>query len=124
MEDKWLTLSSVKAKEPNQLEAEVFVPVDSLWFSGHFPGEPILPGMALISVVWQVIRRAGEEKGEAIELSRLKRVRFSQPVRPGEQISVQITVGEENGELVCPFKVINGEIVVCGGMITARKMNK
>ena len=92
MEAHWQLLKEVQVKEQNRIEAEAFVPTDSLWFSGHFPGEPILPGMALVHLVWQAIVRDAEKRSEEIRLNKLKRVRFIQPVRPGENLSVIITV--------------------------------
>ena len=124
MEDQWQLIQEVKAKEPNQIEAEVFVPTDSLWFSGHFPGEPILPGIALINIVWQAIVRDTGKRSEEIRLDKVKRVRFTQPVRPGENLSVLITGGEAGEETLYSFKVVSRENVICSGLIAAKKINK
>lgn len=122
MEDQWQLLKEVKSKEPNRIEAKAFVPTDSPWFSGHFPGEPILPGVALIHLVWQaVVRDAGKRSG-GIRLDKLKRVRFTQPVRPGENLSVLITADEADEETFYSFKVVSGENIICSGLITARKI--
>jgi len=92
--------------------------------SGHFPGEPILPGMALVHVVWQAIVREAGKRAEEITLTKLKRVRFTQPVRPGDHIAVLITVIEEGSESTYSFKVVSGENVICSGGIAAKKINK
>jgi 3-hydroxyacyl-[acyl-carrier-protein] dehydratase len=114
----------VKAKEQNQIEAEAYVPINSLWFSGHFPEEPILPGIAIIHLVWQAIVRDAGRRGEEIKLDTLKRVRFTQPVRPGENMSVLITGGKAGEETIYSFKVVSGENVICSGLIAAGKINK
>jgi 3-hydroxyacyl-[acyl-carrier-protein] dehydratase len=124
VEDQWQLLTDVKTVEPNSIEAHAFVPASSLWFSGHFPGEPILPGMALVHVVWQAIVREAGKRAEEITLTKLKRVRFTQPVRPGDHISVLITVIEEGSESTYSFKVVSGENVICSGGIAAKKINK
>jgi len=124
VEDQWQLLTDVKTMEPNSIEASAFVPASSLWFSGHFPGEPILPGMALVHVVWQAIVREAGKRAEEITLTKLKRVRFTQPVRPGDHISVLITVSEEGSESTYSFKVVSGESVICSGGIAAKKINK
>ncbi|PKN69225.1 MAG: hypothetical protein CVU54_10790 [Deltaproteobacteria bacterium HGW-Deltaproteobacteria-12] len=121
MEDRWQLLREVKAKEQNRIEVEAFVPPNSPWFSGHFPGAPILPGIALIHLVWQAISREAGERGEELRLHTLKRVRFSQPVRPGEAFSAIITGGEPGNEAVYSFKVVSGENVICSGLIAAVK---
>ena len=124
MEDRWQLIQEVKAKQQNQIETEVFVPTDSLWFSGHFPGEPILPGIALIHLVWQAIVRDAGKRSEEIRLDAVKRVRFTQPVRPGENLSVLITGGKAGEETLYSFKVVSRENVICSGLIAARKINK
>ena len=124
MEDRWQLIQEVKAKQQNQIETEVFVPTDSLWFSGHFPGEPILPGIALIHLVWQAIVCDAGKRSEEIRLDAVKRVRFTQPVRPGENLSVLITGGKAGEETLYSFKVVSRENVICSGLIAARKINK
>ena len=124
MEDRWQLIQEVKAKQQNQIETEVFVPTDSLWFSGHFPGEPILPGIALIHLAWQAIVRDAGKRSEEIRLDAVKRVRFTQPVRPGENLSVLITGGKAGEETLYSFKVVSRENVICSGLIAARKINK
>lgn len=124
MKDQWQLLQEVQAKEQNRIEAKAFVPTDSLWFSGHFPGEPILPGMALIHLVWQAIVRDAGKRGEEVRLDTVKRVRFTQPVRPGENLAVFITGGKGGDETLYSFKVVSGENVICSGTLAAKKINK
>ena len=124
MESQWSLLKEVKETNNNHIEALAEVPVDSPWFSGHFPGEPILPGIALIHLVKQAITQEALKKGEQLQLHALKRVRFTQPVRPGDSLSVSIT-GEEAGEdVMFSFKVLKKENIVSSGMIVAKKINE
>jgi 3-hydroxyacyl-[acyl-carrier-protein] dehydratase len=124
MQDHWQLLRQVQSKEQNEIEAQAFVPNDSLWFSGHFPGEPILPGVALVHLVWQAIARHAGEKSEEIKLDTLKRVRFTRPVRPGDKLSIFITGDEAGEETSYSFKVICEENVICSGLIAARKIKR
>jgi 3-hydroxyacyl-[acyl-carrier-protein] dehydratase len=124
VEDHWLLLQEVQAKEQNRIEAEAFVPADSLWFSGHFPGEPILPGMALIHLVWQAIVRDAGKRSEEIKLDTLRRVRFTQPVRPGEKLSVLITGDSSGDKTLYSFKIVSRENVICNGLIEAVKIKR
>lgn len=121
MEDHWQLLCGVKAKEQNKIEAQAFVPPNSPWFSGHFPGAPILPGIALIHLVWQAIIREAGERREEIRLHTLKRVRFTQPVRPGETLAVIINDDQQGNDTLYSFKVVSGENVICSGLIAAVK---
>jgi acyl carrier protein len=124
VEDHWQVLYEVKAQEPNRIEALALVPVDSPWFSGHFPGEPILPGIALINLAWQTIIHNAEKIGEEISLNALRRVRFTRPVRPGENLSLIVTAEAAHEETIYSFKVISQKNTVCSGLIVARKVKK
>ena len=121
MEDHWQLLQEAHSKEQNRMEAQSFVPADSLWFSGHFPGEPILPGIALISLVWQAIVQDAGKRNEKISLASLKKVRFAKPVQPGENLSVFITGNQSVEEILYSFKVAVRENIVCTGLIVAKR---
>ncbi len=124
MEGQWNLLREVDTGKLNEIEALAYVPMDSLWFTGHFPGEPILPGIALVHMAEQAILEHAQVKNKQIKLDALKRVRFIQPVRPGETISINI-FGEEIGEeILFSFKEKNKENIVCSGVIIARKIKK
>jgi len=124
VKDQWHLLQEVTAKTCNQIEASAEVPPDSLWFSGHFPGEPILPGVALVYLAEQAIIRQAKENGEAMSLNALRKVRFTQPVRPGAKLAVHISRDDTGAEIVFSFKIIFQESVVCSGSISAQKVIK
>lgn len=124
MESPWSLLKEVKATNSNHIEALAEVPVDSPWFSGHFPGEPILPGIALIYLVKQAITEDALEKGKKLQLHSLKRVRFTQPVRPGETLSVSINSEGTGQDIVFSFKVIKNDNIVASGMIAAKRISE
>jgi 3-hydroxymyristoyl/3-hydroxydecanoyl-(acyl carrier protein) dehydratase len=124
LESQWSLLKEIKAVNHNYIEALADVPADSPWFSGHFPGEPILPGIALIYMAEQAISHGALAKGEQVQLHTLKRVRFIQPVRPGETLSLNIVSEEAGEEILFSFKITNKENIVCSGAIIAKKINK
>ena len=116
-------LKEIKVINNNHIEALADAPADSPWFSGHFPGEPILPGIALVNIVEQAIMRDAQAKGTCVQLQALKRVRFTQPVRPGETLSVIITGEEAGADILFSFKVIKKENIVCSGSMIAKKIS-
>jgi 3-hydroxyacyl-[acyl-carrier-protein] dehydratase len=124
VEDRWHLLGEVKAVEPNQIEALAHIPEDSPWFLGHFPGEPILPGVAIVHIAEQAIIKDAESRGEEIHLNVLKRVRFTQPVRPGEVLSININRDEADEKALYAFKVLSKENIVCSGLIVAGMKKK
>lgn len=124
MENQWSLLKEVKSINNNHIEALAEVSADSPWFSGHFPGDPILPGIALIHIVKQAITQGALKKGDNLHLYALKKVKFTQPVRPGDALSVGINVENTGEDILFSFKVLKRENVVCSGMIAAKKTNQ
>jgi 3-hydroxyacyl-[acyl-carrier-protein] dehydratase len=117
-------LREVHAITSNEIEALAYVPTDSPWFVGHFPNEPILPGIALINLTQQAIIEDAAAKGEEIIFEALKRVRFTGPVRPGESLKVNITREEAGVEILFTFKVAHEENIVCSGLIVAKSKKR
>ena len=124
LESQWSLLKEIKVTNDNYIEALADVPADSPWFLGHFPGEPILPGIAIVYIVGQAIIQDTLKKGEQVQLRALKRVRFNQPVRPEETLLVSITCEEKGEEVLFSFKVASQGNIVCSGSINARKINR
>jgi 3-hydroxyacyl-[acyl-carrier-protein] dehydratase len=124
LKDSRQLLREVNVKTPNEIEALAYVPTDSPWFLGHFPGEPILPGIALIDLAQQAIIQAAAVIGEKITLETLKRVRFTQPVRPGDSLKLNVVSEEVSGKTFFNFKIAHEENIVCSGLIGAKKKKR
>ena len=122
MIDRWSLPSNVRRIAPNALEAQVFVPEDSAWFSGHFPGEPILPGIAVIHAVYETILQDAKDRGESVRIASLKRIRFTSPVRPGDTLLISMTGEDVNTEPHYIFKATVKENTVSSGLVAVAKM--
>jgi hypothetical protein len=64
------------------------VPADLRWFEGHFPGDPVLPGVAQLDGL--VARQAERLWPDAGVLRVVKRLKFSHVIRPGERITLAL----------------------------------
>jgi len=124
LEGQWNLLGEIHSGADNEIEATCFVPTDSPWFEGHFPGEPILPGIAIVHTVEQAILKDILKNNERVVLDELRRIRFVQPVRPGEELKITISKEDTGREILFSFKVINKENIVCSGLIIGKKINK
>lgn len=70
------------------------VTINEPFFQGHYPGDPIMPGVLVIEALAQVggvlLSQALEHKGKVAILLSLDRVKFRRSVRPGDQLMLQV----------------------------------
>ncbi len=88
----------------------------SPWFQGHFPGEPILPGIAQIAIVWDAIRKALPD--EAANILEVKRLRFRHIIRPDDVMRVEI-VRDSRARGSFTFKITVRGGLACNGVLVA-----
>jgi 3-hydroxyacyl-[acyl-carrier-protein] dehydratase len=55
-------------------------------YSGHFPGEPVLPGVVLLDAALQALERSGRGPSAGWDINSAK---FQSPVRPGEALTLE-----------------------------------
>ena len=75
---------------PGGFTAQLRVSADLEVFPDHFPGSPILPGMCLIQSVLLAAARA--QKTSPLTLTTLKNAKFTGPVLPGAQVTIEAQV--------------------------------
>ena len=63
-------------------------PPEAPFFQGHFPGEPLVPGVLLTEALAQVAGIAVGEPGVALRLTAIKSMKFLRPVRPSETVEL------------------------------------
>jgi 3-hydroxyacyl-[acyl-carrier-protein] dehydratase len=78
-------------------------------FAGHFPGNPIVPGVILTEALAQAAGIAAasgyrENEKPLFLLSAIRTMKFFQAVRPGQQVELRAEVVASNEGLV-QFKV-------------------
>jgi 3-hydroxymyristoyl/3-hydroxydecanoyl-(acyl carrier protein) dehydratase len=62
------------------------IPVDHPAYAGHFPGQPILPGVVILDASLRVI---AEHSGRTPVRWRIVHAKFKSPVAPGESLTVE-----------------------------------
>jgi 3-hydroxyacyl-[acyl-carrier-protein] dehydratase len=98
MVDRVVEISSGKARTiKNVSNNEPF-------FVGHFPGNPVMPGVLVIEALAQsaAILALAELKAESERLFMLtgvEKARFRRPVVPGDQLDMEVTVIRSRGPL-------------------------
>lgn len=64
-------------------------PPDHPTGTGHFPGNPIIPGALLLAEAVSLIRRTASLQCDACNI---KSAKFFHPVRPGDSVQVEFSV--------------------------------
>ncbi|MEM1358897.1 MAG: FabA/FabZ family ACP-dehydratase [Bacteroidota bacterium] len=126
-----LLIDKITNYEPGvSLTAAKFVPEDLVFFKGHFPGYPMLPGICLIEMMFQscglfgrmeamgAAAGAGQETkkpmvGRAI---RVNKTSFTHPVFPNTELSIQVAVKQR----LMAFSVYNAKVINGEGQVVAK----
>ena len=76
---------------------------DEVFFDGHFPGYPILPGGFTMEALAQTgavaILSLPEYKGKIGLFGGLDKVRFKEPVRPGDTLELSVETIQRRGPI-------------------------
>lgn len=76
------------------------VTINEPFFPGHFPGQPIMPGVLIIEAMAQIAGilayRSGIE-GKSMYFMSIENAKFRRPVIPGDQINFEIKAVKQRG---------------------------
>ncbi|SFU77507.1 AMP-binding protein [Pseudoduganella namucuonensis] len=81
---------------PDKVVLELFIPEDLLYFEGHFPGAPILPGVAQLDWAVAYARRYFAPSGVFRDVAALK---FQQVIAPGATVRAEFTYDAAKGSV-------------------------
>lgn len=88
---------------------------ESEWFSGHFEKSPLLPGVALLALASETVKRQALENGRLLEIFGFSRVRFKHLVLPGEKLRISVAAMPNGPEAKLDFQITcQGELVAQG----------
>jgi 3-hydroxyacyl-[acyl-carrier-protein] dehydratase len=115
--------------ENMKIKALKNVTINEPFFIGHFPGNPVMPGVLIIEAMAQVgaylmLKKAGIEDGIVLFAS-IEEAKFRKPVVPGDQIIFEvegINIKKSMGKIKAVAKVDNR--IVCEAILMAAVKKK
>jgi len=88
------------------------VTINEEFFQGHYPGQPIMPGVLIIEAMAQLggvlMSQELEHKGKVAVLLSMDNVKFRRPVMPGDQLILEaesIRIKSRTGHCKCRARV-------------------
>lgn len=114
----FLMVDRVLKIEEGKITALKNVTINEPFFQGHFPGHPIMPGVLQIEAMAQVagilmLQGGGDATNKVAYFMSANEVKWRKPVRPGDQLIIEIEMGKMRGKIgkakgVCK---VAGEVV-------------
>ena len=115
----WHTVALEKGSLQDEIVARAKAAVESPWFSGHFPGEPILPGIAQMQMVYEAIQQAGVRD---LRINCIKRTLFKRVIQPEEEITIY-AVPLNDSPLSYSFRIMVKGKLACSGILITERLN-
>lgn len=82
------------------------VSINEPFFQGHFPGEPVMPGVLILEAMGQVAGvllnmqpEYSGSKSQIVFLVTIEKVKFRRPVRPGDQLRTHAKLVKLRGNM-------------------------
>lgn len=117
----FLWIDRVLAVEPGRrCRASKHIDPAAPFFAGHFPGDPILPGVFLVEAAAQaagvMMAASNPRPGTTKRLAAINQFKFRKPVPPGATIEIEtrLLLELEGMATVSAAITVEGEIVATG----------
>jgi 3-hydroxyacyl-[acyl-carrier-protein] dehydratase len=81
---------------PASVAATVLLHPDFAGFAGHFPGDPVLPGMCHVDLA---VRAASQAIGAPLHLVAVDRARFVRRALPGDELKIRLVLRRSAGDV-------------------------
>jgi 3-hydroxymyristoyl/3-hydroxydecanoyl-(acyl carrier protein) dehydratase len=117
--DRWLPLKDSRITPEGRWESMIRFEPSSEWFSGHFDECALVPGVALLALAAEMVKRQGREQGRRLEVSGFSKVRFKHLVFPDEELQISMTAMPSEPEAKLDFHITCRGDTVAQGLLKA-----
>jgi len=108
----------VELEEERRIVALKNVTFNEPFFQGHFPGNPIMPGVLVVEAMAQagailLLHSRPESRGRIVYFAGIDKAKFRRPIVPGDQLRLQVEVLKLRSR-TC---LMRGEALVGGNVV-------
>jgi 3-hydroxyacyl-[acyl-carrier-protein] dehydratase len=79
------------------------VTINEEFFQGHFPDQPIMPGVLIIEALAQVAGvlafHSGATPSKSVYFMSIEKAKFRRPVVPGDQLKLEVSILQHRGNV-------------------------
>ncbi len=102
--DPFLLIDEVTSLEPGvKVSAKKYIREDEYYFKGHFPNNPVVPGVILIETIAQAgavcILTLPKYKGKIAYFAGINKAKFKKKVLPGTHLTLELEVIKTLGNI-------------------------
>lgn len=98
-----------------ELRLNLPIPREHPSYAGHFPGQPIVPGVVLLDLVLQAAEGLADWPGRADGPLEIPVCKFVQAVSPGALLALTLSAGSSAGTLNFRLQQ-DGQLVASGSL--------
>ena len=120
----------VEIERKKRIVAIKNVSVNEPFFSGHFPGYPIMPGVLMVEAIAQaggalLLTEIPDRQEKLMVFTGIEKAKFRKPVTPGDQlrIDVQVVIWRANA-VKMQGSVYVGDKLVCEAIVTCQLVSR
>lgn len=124
--DTFLMIDEVEKFVPGEsCTAYKNVSADEYYFKGHFPGNPIMPGVLMVEALAQTgavaILSMEENKGRNALFGGINNLKFKKQVIPGDRLKLEVNIIKRKGPIGIgeAIATVDGKIAVKGELTFA-----
>jgi len=104
---------TLEYRRGDELVTHVLALPAAVWFQGHFPGGPLLPGVAMLALVEESVELFWPDADHpTVRIESFRRVRFRRRVEPGANLRVRVRQSRPG---TLRFAVEAGGLAACTG---------
>ena len=115
-----LLVDEIEMDEEGVAHGKYTVRGDEFFLQGHFPGNPVVPGVILCEIMAQscALLMGDEIKGKTPMYTGMDKVKFRAPVRPGDTIEITATIERRiaNFYFTKAEARVDGRLCACGSL--------